>query len=416
MTAPPRVLVLNLGWEQHPLVAALRARQCTLYGVHATADVPDGPWADVLVADMRDLTQIAAFADRVRPDAVISDECDYAYFAQAFVAERHHLPGPRLPAALHATNKYLQRQVAHQAGIPVPDHRLCLSAEDARRFGDQIGWPIIVKPVDNRGSFGVTRVADAQQTGEAFERALVQSHSRLVLAERYIAGDHVTIDGYCEPGRGARTLAIGANRKFSDNDGLVNESILYPAPLPAERRAALWRLAEHTADTLGYRFGPFHGEFMVESGTGRVFLTEMANRGGGVHISNIALPYLTGLDLVNRHIDDALGLAESISLSTASVPRSVLLRFVADTSKAGSRLLRVLGAEEVRRDPSVLCLQMFVRPGDVLPPLASGAARHAMIIVAGDDPAGLEAAAARALAPLAFEVAPAEPKLPQEGP
>lgn len=406
MSAAPNVLVLNLGWEQRPLVDALRARSCVLFGVHAdAAAVPDGRWDEVLIAGMRELDRIVAFADRVRPDAVISDECDYAAFAQAVLADRYRLPGPGLGAAQRTINKRLQRECARAAGIPVPEFAACHEPDDARRLASAVGWPIILKPVDNRGSIGVARVDGPADLDAAFTRALVNSHARVVLAERFVTGEHLTIDGYCVGGD-PQALAVGSNRKFDGDRGIVNEAIVYPAGLSTALATAAGALAERTATALNYRFGPFHGEFIVERSTGDLLLTEMSNRGGGVHISNLVLPFLTGADLVNRHVDDALGIDGTSALPRAHPDRSALLRFVADDRLVGRRLRAVRGLDAARREASVLAVQVFPAPGDTFGGAENGAARHAMVITGGSAGVDLDRRAEQALSRLRFDVEP----------
>jgi biotin carboxylase len=401
----PKVLVINLGWEQRPLIDALAARGYAMYGIHTDAStVPGIEWREVLIADMRDLEAMIAFADRIAPDAVISDECDYAYFAQALLAERYSLPGPGLAAAQRATNKYLQRQAAEAGGIPVPKYQLCLSADEALQFAMQIGWPVILKPVDNRGSIGVSRADTAEQLKVAYTQALVNSHSRLVLVEQYIVGHHLTIDGYCAEGQSPITLAVGSNRKFDGELGIVNQSIIYPAEISPQQSAAASDLAVRTAAAMGYRFGYFHGEFIIENETGRLFLTEMANRGGGVHISNIAVPHVTQQDVVGRYIDEALGLPSDLVLRSPSRPRAALLSFFASQDYAGKKLLAVHGVDSVVHSPGMLCFQMFVRPGQTLGARKNSAQRHAMIIVGMETPEQLDQLADGAWSQLRLEV------------
>ena len=404
-----KVLVLNLGWEQQPLMDALARpeRGLELYGVHADrATAPKVGFREILIADMRDLVRIIEFADRIHPDAVISDECDYALFAQALLAERYTLPGPSLQAAHLSSNKLLQCDAAKDVQIRVPDFARCLSAEDVRIFGERFGWPVILKPNDNRGSFGVSVVQRPSDATAAHARAVAHSHSRLVLVQRYIFGHHLTIDGYCAPGGTPETFALASNHKFDGDEGTVNESIVYPGDLePAIYRDA-WNLAAKTASALRYEFGPFHGEFIVERGSGRIYLTEMSNRGGGVHISNIAVPHVSRVDLVNKHIDDTLGISSSHQSGPSSVPRAAMLRFFADNGLAGRRLHSAKGLEAISRLPGVLCCRLFISPGEMFGRLESGAGRHGMIIVGADHRDKLEALASNAVEQLSIELEP----------
>ena len=403
-----RVLVLNLGWEQLPLVEQLARpeRGLDLYAVHNDSTrIPHFEFREILIADMRDLVRILEFADRIQPDAVISDECDYALFAQALLTDRFGIPGPGIPAACQSTNKLFQRELSVSGGIAVPEFSVVLGALDATKFGDRIGWPIILKPCDNRGSLGVSVVNEPDEVEEAFTKAVVNSHSRVVLAERYIFGQHLTIDGYSAPGGAPVVLALGENLKFGGESGTVNEAIVYCHTLdvPAYREA--WELAQQTAVALGFRFGPFHGEYIVERDTGKVFLTEMSNRGGGVHISNIAVPVIAGIDVVNQHIDDALGIGAGMPLRQTTPPRSVMLRFFADNSFAGRRLGVAPNFKPILENPDVLCCRSFVAPGETFGTLDNGGAgRHGMVIVAAADCADLEKVASAAIRRFAIEL------------
>jgi len=180
-----RVLVINLGWEQEPLLRELASRDLELYGVHYSDDyLSDIDFRDVLVCDLRDLSEISMFAEKVRADAVVSDQCDYSYFAQAVIAERRNLPGPRIAQAQIATNKLLQREIARKQGLTIPSFKLCVSVSELSGFAAEIGYPIIAKPVDNRGSFGVNKIDGPEDLESAFHDAVINSHSRLVIAEQ----------------------------------------------------------------------------------------------------------------------------------------------------------------------------------------------------------------------------------------
>jgi biotin carboxylase len=401
-----RVLVLNLGWEQLPLIRELerRERDLELFGVHDNAaTVPRADLHEVLVASMRELERIVDFADRIRPHAVVSDADDYACVAQAVVAERHGLPGPKLAAAQRGANKLLQRQAVQAAGIRQPEFALCLSPEDVNAFAERHGWPLILKPVDNRGSIGVSRVDNAADVKAAFLLALANAHSRLVLVERFVMGEHLTIEGYCFSGK-PTVLSIGENRKFGGALGVVNEAIRFPASLPARRYEEVVQANTATADALGYRFGHFHGESIIEARTGDLYFTEMANRGGGVHISNIAVPFVCGLDVVRRYVDDVLGEKSPTEAVPKSEDRSALLHFFAVQGFAGRRLRAAHGLEAMSHRQGVLACRLFVPPGGKFGGGEDGARRQGMVIVGGSGNQDLESVARAAEAGLDIEV------------
>ncbi|MBR4325861.1 MAG: hypothetical protein IKP73_10090 [Bacteroidales bacterium] len=58
----------------------------------------------------------------------------------------------------------------------------------------------------------------------------------------------------------------------------------------------------------GLKFGISHGEYLVEQNTGKIYLVEIAARGGGVFISSDIIPAATGVNANELLVKDALGI------------------------------------------------------------------------------------------------------------
>jgi len=378
-TENARVLAINLGWEQENLLRALGERGFDVWGVHYDDNYKRYvDYQDVLVCNIRDLDAILDYARQLSPDAVISNQDDYAQFAQALVAQHLGLPGPRVAEAQVAGNKYLQRRRCRDLGLPIPEFTLCACIDDAREFANTQGYPIILKPVDNRGGIGVRRVDDASQLEATFFQALTASHSRLVLAEQFIKGTQIVIDGYARPGVGCRSLALGTKRMF-EGSSIVAEEIVYPGELPAPTYQQAMQLNERLNETLGIRFGPTHSEYMITEDND-IVLIETANRGGGVHISEVVVPAVSGFDVVGHYIDDVLGLENGDIPSPAH--HQVLMRFFAFPP---GTIRAIDGTDALLAEPDVLHLQLTVGPGDTLGGIENDVDRHGYIVVATDD-------------------------------
>ena len=70
------------------------------------------------------------------------------------------------------------REITSAAGIPNPPFRVVASGSDAARAARGIGFPLVIKPVDNQSSRGVHIVRTREQLGDAVADAL-----RLLAAE-----------------------------------------------------------------------------------------------------------------------------------------------------------------------------------------------------------------------------------------
>lgn len=397
-----RVLAINLGWEQEPLLDLLGSLNLEIYGVHANDGYYKGiRYHDLLVADPRDLPRLLLFAQKVRPDAVISDQCDYSQFAQAVIASRLGLPGPSLRDAQIGNSKLLQRTLGWQAGLACPCFTLCLDAQDVLRFGREHGYPLIIKPVDNRGSFGVNRVDRESDVAPAFCDALIHSHSRGVLAETFIQGRHLTVDGYVFQGLGPRTLAVATKTKLPQKQSIIDGEITYPGELPPALYDKASAALERTAAALGFGFGFLHGEFILTD-AGEVYLTEIANRGGGVFTSEIIVPNVSGIDILSVYVNDCLG-TPLLPISgdpnhPGRTPTVMQLFAFSDLQEGIVKKISGIDLLEARED--VLRLKMLIRRGDVVRGIASGADRHGVIIMTAPEPRELKRRLSEALAML----------------
>lgn len=369
-----KVLVINLGWEQEPLLDKLSTYNVEFYGVHYNENYYKKiDYKDILIADIRDIHLILNFADKIKPDAVISDQCDYSYFVQSLIAEKYNLPGPRTEAAQVNSNKLIQRNVAQKAGVMIPAFSEVRTIKDVEQFAETHSFPIIIKPADNRGSFGVTKIENAEQISAAFYSAIINSHSRIMVVEKFIEGFEITVDGYCFD---KKPVSLSLAKKGKPDDKLqVSVDIKYPGELdPAIYDKAI-KNNEFVNLSLGYTFGMTHSEYIVTPG-GDLYLVESANRGGGVFTSEIIVPSVSGVDILTKYAEDCLGIENTIMPLTIE-KNDVILKFF--TFKPG-KIKKIQGLEAFG-DPSVLKARLAVSEGDTINPISNDANRHGFVIV-----------------------------------
>lgn len=75
-------------------------------------------------------------------------------------------------------------------GLPTPEYAVLESDSDFARIEQQLGLPLIVKPVHEGSSIGMTRVAEAGGLQAAWRVAA--AYDSCVIAERWIEGDEYT--------------------------------------------------------------------------------------------------------------------------------------------------------------------------------------------------------------------------------
>jgi len=380
MKIKKRVLAINLGWEQEPLLDKLAACDTEIYGIHYNENYYRKiPYHDIMITDLRDLPAIIRYTDKIKPDAVISDQCDYSYFAQALIAEKYNLPGPGIKEAQIATNKFLQRKKTLEFGFLSPDFSLCFSVDDVFNFTKKNGFPIMIKAIDNRGSFGVNKVKNVDEIHNAYYDALINSHSRYVLVEKYIAGTHLTVDGFVFPNLGPKALAVASKTKLNVKDSIIDGEIIYPAQIPEKFYMKAEQALEIISYNFGFKFGFLHGEFILTE-NGDIYLTEIANRGGGVFTSEIIVPNFTSFDIITAYINNVLGLNYTFLNTDVLTKIPTVLKFFAFESKEEGIVKSIKGIDTIESKKNVLKIKMLIKKGDLIKKVTNGAERHGMII------------------------------------
>lgn len=85
-------------------------------------------------------------------------------------------------------DKDLTKSLLASCGVPVPEGRIVGTADDAWERAQEIGLPIVVKPVDGNHGRGVSLdLCDEHHVREAFE--LASKHGSEVLVERFVRGN-----------------------------------------------------------------------------------------------------------------------------------------------------------------------------------------------------------------------------------
>lgn len=369
-----KILIINIGWEQEPLLERLQKLGFEIYAVHS--EKVDYPYIkDMEICDFRDINRILKFAKSVKPDAVISDQCDYSHFAQAIVSEALGLPGPTLKQAQISSNKLTQRIQGKSNGVRVPKFASASTYEELEAAVSEIGFPLIVKPIDNRGSIGVNKVADISTLKDAFYNSLGESHSRVVIVEQFIEGFEITIDGYCINGN-PTSVALAKKTHLSDEVRVAME-IEYPGKIDEQLYIKAMKNNEATIKALGYTFGMTHAEYIVDSNED-IYLVEAANRGGGVYTSELIVPNVSGIDLISLYINDAMGFDSDKNFKPTIEKNPTILKFF---SFPPGRLSKVEVPDSILADDSVLKLKILVSQEKTITDITSDANRHGFVIL-----------------------------------
>jgi biotin carboxylase len=392
------LLVLAGGVYQLPLIHAARSRGLEVVLFDGDPDAPGFEHAQHgEVVDIADPDRVISAARRWNPAGVASIVSDVAVRSGAVAAAALGLPGIDVETAEVCTDKFLMRSRCERAGMRCPPFAAVTSVEDARDAAVEVGFPLVVKPVDSSGSRGVTRVDMPAGVAPAVELALASSRQGRALLEGFLEGIECTVETFSVDGR-TEVLGVSDKRRLPFPH-CVSISLTYPPSLDASVRNAVVDVARRGLEAAGVRNGPGHVEVMVTL-SGPVIL-ELAARGGGYRIFSDILPRISGVDPVAAVIDQALGLTPRIMPAPT---RAAVLRFF--NPAASGMLTRVSGVDEAVRDEHVLDVVIEAAVGKPFQGITRDGERPGYVITLADTPEEAVAAADRAEQQVVFHIQP----------
>ncbi|MDJ0381548.1 biotin carboxylase [Streptomyces sp. G-G2] len=250
-----------------------------------TGSVPPEAHEVVLVPATDDLERVRAevralAARHGAPSAIVALKEDDLLVGAA-LREEWDVPGPRQASQIVFRDKYVMCRAVADAGLDVPEFAAATDGAAVLAFGDDTGWPVIVKPRTGSSSSGVVRVDRPEQVAE------LDLDSEPMLVQAFVAAPISHVDGVFD---GERLLAWRASRYlntclgFRDGNHLGSVEIDDPEVNAAVERAATAFLGALSPG----RATVFHLEVFIdrdEDGRPHCRFLECGARVGGAEIA-----------------------------------------------------------------------------------------------------------------------------------
>jgi len=320
-----KILVANRGEIAIRVFRTLRELGIGTVAVYSEADrgslhvgaadeaylIGPGPAAESYLNQERLLeTAARSGAEAVHPGyGFLAENAD---FARACQAAGLVWIGPPPEAIDVMGSKTAARETMRAAGVPiVPGTTAPVeSAEDVRRLGDELGWPIAIKASAGGGGKGLKVVPGPDEADRAYESARREG-------EAYFSDPDVYVERYLEDPRHVEVQILadahGNVIHLGERDCTIqrrHQKLVEETPSPAvgdELRDRIGRLGIEAARAVGYRSaGTIEG---LLDGDGNYFFLEMNTR---IQVEHTVTELVTGLDLVREQVLIAAG--EPLSL------------------------------------------------------------------------------------------------------
>ncbi|HET9627772.1 MAG TPA: hypothetical protein VFP84_40720 [Kofleriaceae bacterium] len=274
----------------------------------------------------------------------------------ARLRERFGVPGMTVDTVRGFRDKQLMKERVAAAGLRVPRAVRVRTVAETRAAADQIGFPLIVKPIAGAGSADTYRVDD----GPGLDAVLARMHHvKEASCEEFVAGDEFTFD----------TVSIAGVPAFAN--------VAQYLPRPLDARSHEWispviitvrdlqqpalaggiTLGHRVLGALGMGDGFTHMEWFRKA-DGEVVFGEIGCRPGGAHLVD-QMNYTCDIDLF-REWARAVCWGKFEALTARKYNVAIIFK----RAKGHGRITRIDGLHEyLRRHGEHVVEQRLLAPG-----------------------------------------------------
>jgi biotin carboxylase len=285
-----------------------------------------------------------------------------------------------MDVARRTTDKLAMKERFRADGVTIPWFAPVQSVSELRLHVRSRGLPLVLKPIDSRGSRGVLRLTPDVDLDWAMEHAMSFSERSMGIVEEFIPGRQISSETVLFDER-AFTVGL-ADRNYEKLEAfapyILEDGGVLPADLSPGEREECCRVVEQAARSLGVTRGVVKGDLVL--GPGGVVVIELAARLSGGGFSTVEIPLSTGVDLVGAAIRLALG--EQPDPEALAPTRSVHVAQRYLFPKPG-RIVAIHGADDVAAREGIEHVQLNAAPGDRVRPITDHSERPGLVIASG---------------------------------
>ncbi len=315
-----RVLIANRGEIALRVLRALRTLEIESVAIYSDADASARP---TIEADRAFRMPGVSPAETYLNGAQIVEiarrsDCDAVHPGYGFLSENSEFArlcrensltfiGPSPEALATSGNKLACKKLAEARGIPVvpytPDP--LEDANEAARFAEEIGFPVLLKSAFGGGGRGIKEVSSRDDIREAFESSRREAESAfgrsaVFVEKKLVRPRHIEVQILASQGS-AEVVHLG-ERECSIQRRFQKLVELSPSPVvDAETRERIARHAITLAKAVEYSNAGTM-EFLRDSDTGEFYFLEVNAR---LQVEHPVTELVNGIDLVASQIEVA---------------------------------------------------------------------------------------------------------------
>ena len=303
----------------------------------------------------------------------------------AEVSEKLGLPSIPREVAINATNKLKRLEILKKNHIPCAEFGSAINVNEAKNIAKNIGYPVVIKPVDNAGSRGVIQIKNSEKMEQYFDESIIFcKNKKEIIIEEYLTGPQVSTETVVYKNK-CYTTGF-SDRNYSNlkkyEPYFIEDGGDMPSNLPDETQKEAIQIAEKAIKSLGINFGAAKGDILIHNNT--PYVLEMASRTSGGRFASHQVPAATGVNVLFHLIKMSVSDPINVEEFKPKFNRGSSQRYIIPNP---GKIVSVTGVDKARKIEGVVDIILFndLKQGNVITNIKNHADRKGIIITVGKD-------------------------------
>lgn len=375
------ILIFGGGINQLTLIESAKELGYRTIVIDPIESVPAKQVADIFeCVDPKDYDKTKELALKYGVKGIVTCQMENPLLLMAKLATELNFIFPTEKAVLNARNKFLMKECFIKSNVPCAKGKLVKSGEKiTSELCNEIGFPLIIKPVDSFSSRGVYKVNRIEEIESYLSNTKSFSSNGDVIIEEFMDGPEVSVESVTQ--NGVTTMIQITDKVITPYPTAVEMAHIQPSFLSKEIKDQITELVKKAIVALELDNCASHAEVKIT--TKGIKMVELGARLGGDYITSHLVPLSTGINIEAAAIQIAMGKKPDLKkkFSKGAVIEYILL-------EPGKKISEIKDWRNVKVPSAVKQAFVFCKAGDVVSPVTDSAKRAACVIVQADNRKG----------------------------
>ena len=301
------------------------------------------------------------------------------------VAEKLNLPAISSQVAYDTTNKAKRLEILKKNKISCANFHIVENLNQAKKSARDLGYPVVIKPIDNAGSRGVIIINDEIEMEKHFTESLHScKKEKKILVEEFLSGPQISTETVVYKNKMYTTGF--SDRNYNDATKFypyfVEDGGDIPSKLPLKIQKKIINVVEKSISDLGIDFGAAKGDVVLKDD--EPYIIEMASRTSGGRFASNQVPAATGINilkpLLEMSVNDPIHEVDFKKKFELGCSQRYLI-------PSPGKITSIHGVDLAKKSPGVFYLDIFkdLRINNIVKKIVDNTGKKGMIMATGNN-------------------------------